>query len=261
MIAVTGCGAGTKLPAGVAARTGLTGAVEVVGNGPVDTLVAIDRTAIMHGRRDLALQYKLAAVAALDATIRRGGMLKIVLFGHAGGRPLNIRTEIVPSLDQLGDASRMAIDSRRRAQVTTDISVGLGLAPCAKAACLAIRDVTSTDGSDIARSLGDQIRSVQEGNSGKKVVVLLTDGESNQGVVLDGGTLKSASARTAANAIVHEAAVPSGTSPIALLRIAGIGKTSGRGELSPQESQRLEAIWTTSCHLLPTQRCEVSQTP
>ena len=79
MIAVTGCGAGTKLPAGVAARTGLTGAVEVVGNGPVDTLVAIDRTAIMHGRRDLALQYKLAAVAALDATIRRGGMLKICL--------------------------------------------------------------------------------------------------------------------------------------------------------------------------------------
>jgi hypothetical protein len=247
VLALTGCGGTTD-----------TGAL-ATGDKPIDTAIAIDRTAILHGDHTLAKAYKTAVLSAVEPTITRGGLLNVTLFGKVGARSLDVYTDTVPSLEQEGEAARGGSEDQRRAAIGAALDVALGLVePPDEDIRAQLKAVTPGSGSDIARVVGQQVAAVGAGHSPAQMAVILTDGLVNDGDIM---IKRSDTPEDAGQAVLEQADVAAGTHRIGLLRIAGIGATSGSEPKDAAATERLVSIWQYACSHMPAQRCETSPTP
>jgi hypothetical protein len=262
LMGATGCGSADGGPgtdsAAVTQSSG--GAIAVPGDAPVDTSITIDGTAVLHGDRSLAQAYRAAALAASETTITRGGTLSITMFGQVGARSLVIHQENVPPLSQEGQAVRGPGEANRRAQIAAGLDIALGLAPASGDIQAQIDALTKQPGSDIARSIGDAMGVAESGQSSTKVVLALTDGKINHDGKVD-RALEHMPVDRAGRRIASEVGLAPDAARVDLLRIAGIGQTSGRPDPNAEETALQVAMWRSACAALPVEICEVAATP
>lgn len=255
--AFVGCGSERTPESAGASSTGgavvSTGGVDLAGDGPIDTVVAIDATAV-QGDNTMAAAYKASALAAAEPTITRGGRLQLRLFGRVSGRAMSIHDEQVPDRTVAGKDVRGAGDQARRKGVADALNVALGLAPAPAVVAEQLKRVTSAPGSDIARAVGTTINDAGAGG----LAVVITDGLVDEGGIT-ARSLFAGGSPAALGSSIAEIAQVDNNARATMLRIAGIGATGGRLDLASADAERLVEMWTSACRKLPAETCNIQQ--
>ena len=84
------------------------------------------------------------------------------------------------------------------------------------------------------------------------MAVVLTDGLLDDGTLVARRTFDGTITRAAlAKRVARQAGVHKGTPQIELLRIAGVGATSGRDDLPSDKAEELVKLWNAACKRLP----------
>ena len=222
--------------------------------------IAIDRTAIIFGPRGLARQYAAAAEQDAEGPVTHGGTLTITAFGWVGVRPLTVLHATFPSLGQEGAAVRGADEANWRAAIAAAVNVAVGLAKASPAYAQALDSLTSSPGSDIARELAYQLEQQPHDPGVPTIINILSDGLTDiSGLDLVKMIQHGASPQAAAM-LVRQARTPTSEPRPALVTIAPVGITSGRGQLGPDATAHLIATWTLALRKLPIGLFTVSAT-
>ncbi len=262
-LAATGCGNSTSTrdtsSSAAASDTvsfSAVGGLEISGTGPVSTTVWIDRTSILGGDRALAGRYKTSALQMLAPTIARGGTLELRVFGRVGGHSVPVLAESIPPLSEMGPAGRD--DDTMTGYVAAALDAALGLAPASDELSGALEKLTEGPGSDVARAAGEAIVSLAEDPAPTRNVLVLSDGRVQQTEFVLKDALSAGAAEQAGRQIVENANVPQDTRKISLLRIRGLGSTSGQPDGTSEEIEAIDASWEAACDALPAEDCDVS---
>ncbi len=234
------------------------GSLLINGHGPVDTIIAVDRTTLLHADPPLANAYKSTGLQAAAPTVQRGGLLSIVVFGRIASKALNIYTIPIPTLSQEGPAVRD--DTAQTAAVAAALDVATGLKdPSTPTAAEALSQITHPEGSDIGAMIGDAIKQMSQSDSSIRNVVVLTDGYALRDAQPPLWTVLAHHGAQAGGAqIVQNAAVPAGTRAITLLWVAGLGTTSGKVDPGPMRIGELQTAYSLACRHLPVRECSAS---
>jgi hypothetical protein len=249
---------GPKGPATVTVAAG-GGQISVPGDGPVSTLIMIDRTALAGDDRALAIAYKNAALQTAAPTIARGGQLSLRVFGRVSGHALSVYSIKIPTPADVGPAARD--DAGQTATLAAALDVAVGLAePQNDVAAQALARVTDGSGSDIGRVVGQTINQMSGDPASVRVALVETDGWIEQaGQPTLKQTLAQRSPKVAAAQIVRTArAEQHGSRRISLLRMVGLGYTAGKPDPDSGLLDELDATWQDTCEQLAVDQCDIS---
>lgn len=255
-VSLAACGGSSSTDSAIPTASGSN--FSVPGDKPVSTQILIDRTPLLDGDSTLARSYKQAALQAATPTIKRGGQLKISVFGRVAAHALTLYTTNVPSLKQAGDAARDDAAQLAALSQALDIAVGLTPPPSQQIRA-ALRSVTPTAGSDPGAAIGQAISDLNHDPSPTRNVILETDGwivRQHQPTLSH--VLAKHGPRAAADVIVNNAAVPAGTRAVSLLQIQGLGSTAGIIGPDAQTMQNLNQAYQKACTNLPVHTCQIN---
>lgn len=235
-----------------------SGGLEVPGDGPVTTRIVIDRTAIAKGSRLLAEGYRSAALQTAQPTIQRGGNLTVEVFGRVSRYAVTVYQVPIPTLAEVGPAARDDQGETAKLDAVLSAAVGLAEAPTPRAEA-ALRGVTDGNGSDIGRMVGQSIASVADGPADARIVFVATDGWIHEdGQPTLARELAAGGSRAGARMIVDQAGAPETRGPVSMLRMVGLGSTSGRRDPDSAKVDPLVRAWATACRRLPVATCQIS---
>jgi hypothetical protein len=228
------------------------GVVEVPGDGPVDTLIAIDETALVEDDGRLGQDDRAASLAAAEPTITRGGTVSVVVFGRVGGKAVNLYTQPIKTRGQLGKAARD--DDGQRAALAAALDVAVGLKPPPDDAKARLKDVVDGPGTDLARVVRDALT----GLSGDipATVFIATDGLVDQPELKLARVLKVKDPRAAGDELAKRITPPYGSRKRSLLWIRGLGSTAGRPAPGGAALDELVEAWRVACRRI-AQHCEI----
>jgi hypothetical protein len=226
------------------------------GDGPVTTVIMLDRTPLLDGDESLAANYVQAAMRFAMPTIGRGGRLVVQAFGRVSGIPLTLLSMNLPTLRQAGPAARDDAGQARLHERAARVGVGLDGPPTA-AVARALARLTDSTGSDIARAVGAGIATAASGGTTRRNVLILTDGwafEAGSFSLRRFLASRPPSAAAAELARVARSEIPSGARS-SLLWIVGLGSTAGEDDPTPTKLDELVKTWNDVCPSLPVDTC------
>jgi hypothetical protein len=239
-------------------KIGIDGTVTVSGDGPVSTLILIDRTTLDHQDPALADSYRTTALNMAVPTITRGGTLSVEVFGRVAAHAVSLYTTHIPTLKEEGPGARD--DAGERAILTAALNVALGITPpLTKIAAQELYDVNHPFGSDLGGAVSLAITSLETDSAPIRNALILTDGfivEQAQPplarVLADHGV------RGAAALIRSDLSIPAGTRPITMLRIAGLASTSGQIDPGAKTVNHLAQAWALATRHIPAREIAIS---
>lgn len=235
-----------------------SGSITVPGDGPVDTTILIDRTAIA-GDSAFATEYTQAAERMLKPTIDRGGVLRILAFGSVAGHAKDIYTVELPKLEDLGPASRDDAGQTAAAQHALQVAVGLADPPT-DSDVKDLAALTRGSGTDQARMIRDALGEMKGSSADAQNVYLASDGLIDQPEFVLARVLAADDGKAAGQRITDSIELPDDFRRVSLLRIGGLGITAGRSVRDAAELDELRVAWETACSPL-AQVCEIDSQP
>lgn len=262
LVALTGCGgAATATP--VDGRQSPTASVDeplqIPGDGPVATVIMIDRTPLLGRDREVANGYVQAGLRFATPTIARGGRLVVQAFGRVSGHRVSLWSATLPTLRQAGPAARDDAGIGLQLERVLRIAVGLD-APPSSAVATALARLTSGAGSDIARAVAAGIANAAASSLTQRNVLVATDGWAFEADRLSLATILAEQPPSEAVRRLRQAtraAIPA-RAHVSLLRMVGLGYTSGRRDPSPTKLDELVAAWRGACVNLPVTTCDIA---
>jgi len=232
---------------------------QIHGDGPVTTVIMIDRTPLLDGDPKVANGYVQAGLRFATPTITRGGHLVVQAFGRVSGHPVTLLSSTLPTLAQAGPAARDDAGQMRLLERVLRVGVGLDPPPSTTVASY-LADLTSSAGSDISRAVVAGIAEAAASPVTQRNVLIETDGWAFEADRLSLARILAnhpPSVAAASLAQAAGAALPA-SARASLLRMVGLGYTSGRPDPTPTKLDALVATWRGVCATLPVASCDVA---
>lgn len=234
-----------------------TGVVEA-GKCPTDTAISIDRTAFGEGPQ-VGAQVASEVIAAGRATLANGGLMSVVLYGRDADREVTIYQGSLATAAQEDQFSRSEQDQQVEAAIHSAAANAFAQPSQQTPEMRRATALLQGEGSDIARSLREAIRSVSRDDGNATAVINLTDGLNATPEL----PLPKLIGQESASEIAHRLAIVAGMghgAKVGLIAIPTVGQVPPQYQRQqlPELTDRLVSAWQKACGLLHPGKCVIS---